>query len=105
MQIAKEVLESKEVCEKVNEKVKVENGLRNNDVFKIKNILENIKHGFQFAVVETADKKSVEIPFFYFWNSNIRIDTNLNSTFKVVGFELKNNINYPIIEILRTDFI
>lgn len=96
MQIAKEVLESKEVCEKV----KVENGLRNNDVFKIKNILENIKHGFQFAVVETADKKSVEIPFFYFWYNKIRIDTNLESTFKVVGFESKNNIDYPIIVVL-----
>lgn len=105
MQIA-EMLTDK-VNKEVNEKVKkqIECELRKNDVFKIKNLFENIKHKFMFAVIETADKRAVEVPFFFFWNSKIRIDTNLESTFKVVGFESKNNIDYPIIEILSTDLV
>lgn len=101
MQIT-ELLTNKEVNEKVNERIKaqIENELHIGDIFKITNILENIKHGVQFAVVETADKRAVEVPFFYFWYNKIRIDTNLESTFKVVGFESKNNIDYPIIVVL-----
>lgn len=101
MQIA-EMLANKEVCKKVNERIKaqIENELQIGDIFNIKNLFENIKHGFMFAVVETADKRTVEVPFFYFWNSNIRIDTHLESTFKVVDFEYKNNIDYPKIIIL-----
>lgn len=101
MQITK-MLANKEVNEKVNERIKaqIECELHKNDVFKIKNIFENIKHKFMFAVVETADKRAVEVPFFHFWYNKIRIDTNLESTFKVVGFESKNNIDYPIIVVL-----
>lgn len=101
MQIA-EMLANKEVNEKVNERIKaqIENELQIGDVFNIKNLFENIKHKFMFAVVETADKRAVEVPFFHFWYNKIRIDTHLESTFKVVGFEYKNNIDYPIIVVL-----
>lgn len=97
-----ELLTNKEVNEKVNERIKaqLENELHIGDIFNIKNLFENIKHDFMFAVVETADKKAVEVPFFHFWYNKIRIDTNLESTFKVVGFESKNNIDYPIIVVL-----
>jgi hypothetical protein len=102
MQIVEMLTVNEKVNEKVNERIKkqIECELRKNDVFKITNILENIKHGVQFAVVETADKRAVEVPFFYFWNSKIRIDIHLESTFKVVDFKSKNDIDYPIIIVL-----
>jgi hypothetical protein len=55
----------------MNKKIKYQNELGLNDTFKIVNVLKNIIYNFVFVVVETEDKRLINVPLFYFKHNKI----------------------------------